>query len=78
MATAKPSGVLAYVVSNEKRFEPAGASRLIAIFADFKPVVSTNSIILAFGVSFAIGVFFGFYPAQKAAALNPIDALRYE
>ncbi len=55
-----------------------GASKLVAIIANFKPVVSTSSIILAFGVSFAIGVFFGFYPARKAAALNPIDALRYE
>ncbi len=55
-----------------------GASKLIGMILDFKPVVSTNSIILAFCVSFAIGVFFGFYPARKAAALNPIDALRYE
>ncbi len=55
-----------------------GASRLVEMFADFHAVVSTSSILLAFGVSFAIGVFFGFYPARKAAALNPIDALRYE
>jgi putative ABC transport system permease protein len=55
-----------------------GASRLVAVFADFNAIVSTGSIILAFGVSSAIGVFFGFYPAHKAAALNPIEALRYE
>ena len=55
-----------------------GVSRLVAIFADFKAIVSVSSILLAFGVSFVIGVFFGFYPAQKAAALDPIDALRYE
>jgi len=59
-------------------FVGVGISRLAGMVADFKPVVSMGSIILAFGFSFLIGVFFGYYPAQKAAALDPIDALRYE
>lgn len=40
--------------------------------------VSTKSILLAFGVSAAIGIVFGYYPAKRAAGLNPIVALRYE
>jgi putative ABC transport system permease protein len=42
------------------------------------PVVAPSSIALAFGIAVAVGVFFGFYPANRAASLRPIDALRYE
>lgn len=45
---------------------------------DLTTTISPTFTIIAFGFSGAVGVFFGFYPARKAAALNPIDALRYE
>lgn len=44
----------------------------------YDAAVSVSSIIIAVGFSMAIGIFFGYYPANKAAKLNPIDALRYE
>jgi len=55
-----------------------GMSLLAARFANLPAQLSFSSIGLAFGVSAAIGVVFGYYPARRASKLNPIEALRYE
>jgi putative ABC transport system permease protein len=55
-----------------------GISEMVSNIGGWDTIVSTQSIFLAFGFSVAIGVFFGFYPANKAANMNPIEALRYE
>ena len=55
-----------------------GISFLLGNFTGLTVVVNPAIVLLAFSVSGAVGIFFGFYPARKAAALNPIDALRYE
>ena len=55
-----------------------GAAYAIAQFAGWRIVLSPDAVILAVAFAFAIGVFFGFYPARKAAYLNPVEALRFE
>ncbi len=50
----------------------------VPFLADSKIVLKWESVVLAFGFAAGIGIFFGFYPARKAAGLNPIEALRYE
>jgi putative ABC transport system permease protein len=56
----------------------AAVSFFVNYFGVLTTKVSFRSVLLAFGVSAAIGIAFGYYPARRAAGLNPIDALRYE
>ncbi len=55
-----------------------GGSYLVGRVMGWPTLVSSNAILMAFGFSAAVGVFFGFYPARKAASLDPIEALRFE
>jgi len=54
------------------------SSRLVTIFLSWPTIISESSVIVSFLICAMTGIFFGYYPAQKASHLDPIDALRYE
>jgi putative ABC transport system permease protein len=55
-----------------------GSSEAMQVYLRSPTLISMNAVVTAVGFSAVVGIFFGFYPARKAAGLDPIDALRFE
>lgn len=55
-----------------------GGAKFFSVIGNWPFIISGGSIVMAFGIAFSIGVFFGFYPSQRASKLDPIEALRHE
>jgi putative ABC transport system permease protein len=71
IALSSVGGVIGIIVG-------VGSAELLVVWKQWPMMISVSSVVLAFLFSAAVGVFFGYYPAQKASRLDPIDALRYE
>lgn len=56
----------------------AGGAYLVARLAKWPPLISFGTVLVAFAFSAAVGIFFGLYPANRAARMNPVEALRQE
>ncbi len=70
--------VIGLIRSMLERFFPNAISTLPEVMRDVEPIILPWSIPLAFGISVAVGVVFGLYPARRAASMDPVDALRHE